>query len=352
MKSNLKHRKAFTIVAYGVLIQLILLPIVEIDMLGPGMLDYYVISKFILFLFYGMFVYCLSSNKLLKWWVYLFHAGSFFYVMTGQIFHPGYQYAVIEFMFINAIIFAGFPLMSLILMIIYIIEYMLTRTSNNYPYYHFVIMNSLISSWLISVYLERYVKRVRYKQDFLDKKLRYKGIKTELLLHELKNQLQPILIDSPKDAGLKDILKTIQSFNTFNEDDDVTFHDVVKETKEKYKIKCEIEVTGTEDFFIDQMDLQSILCNLMTNSQKAAISRNLELKIHITNSNNGFSFEDNAGGLTDEQFKFFSQKEIRPYVGHEKNGLGILLIKKLVEHQGGSIQIKKISDGTRFEIKY
>ena len=56
--------------------------------------------------------------------------------------------------------------------------------------------------------------------------------------------------------------------------------------------------------------------------------------------------------MTQEQFKFFSQKYLKPYPGHEKNGLGILLVKKLVEHHEGTLTIKKIPNGTKFEISY
>lgn len=352
MESNLKYKKAFIIIAYGILIQLLLLPIVEIDMLAPGMLEYYFASKALICILFCVFVYCLIFNKYVEWWVKLFHLGCFSYVLVGQLFHPGYQYAVIEYMFVVAIVFEGFPLMSLILMMIYIVEYIVTKVDSRYPYYHFIIMESLISSWIISVYLERYVNRVRHKQDFLDKKLRYKGIKTDLLLHDLKNRLQPMIFAYPNDDGFKDILKSIQSFNSFQEDHEVTIDDVVKETKKKYNIQGEIDVSGSVDFFIDQMDMQTILCNLMTNSQKAANIKGIELHMSINNTNSGFSFEDNAGGFTEEQFKFFTQKDIKPYPGHEKNGLGILLIKKLVEHQGGKLVIKRIPNGTRFEINY
>ncbi len=353
MESNLKYKKAFVIVVYGIIIQLLLLPIVEIDTLRPGMFQSYAITKSLLTFLFCAFAYCLNFNKLINWWVKLFYIGCFSYVIIGQYFHPGYQYAVIEFMFIVAIIFEGFPLMSLILMAVYIVEYMVTRPdSARYPYYHFVIMNSLISTWLISVFLERYVNRVRHKQDFLDKKLRYKGIKTDLLLHDLKNRLQPMVFNYSNDNGFKEILKSIQSFNSFQEDHEVTLDEVVVATKKKYNIQGEVSVSGTEDFFIDQMDLQTILCNLMTNSQKAANVRGIDLQMKIVNTNKGFSFADNAGGFTEEQFKFFSQKEIKPYPGHEKNGLGILLIKKLVEHQGGTLVIKRIPDGTKFEINY
>jgi K+-sensing histidine kinase KdpD len=156
----------------------------------------------------------------------------------------------------------------------------------------------------------------------------------------------------PDENGFSEILKTIQSFNSFQEDNEVTFNQVVSHSIEKYAITGKVSVTGSDDFFIDQMDLQTILCNLMTNSHKAAEAIERKLDVQIKNNILGFTYEDNAGGFTDEQFKFFNQKNIKPSPGHEKHGLGILLIKILVEHHGGAFVIQRIPNGTRFEIKY
>ncbi|MBC7713026.1 MAG: sensor histidine kinase [Rhizobacter sp.] len=355
MKSNLKYKKAFIIVVYGVIVQLLVLPFFELVALKPGMLQPYLITKTALVLFFLIFLFLLHTQRYLKVWVYLFNTGIYSFVFTGQFFHSGYQFAVIEYMFICAIIFEGFSIMSTILMLLFCMEYYfvsLGKTIMINPYYHFIILNALLSSWLISIFLERHVNRVKHKQGFLDRKLRYKGIKTDLLLHDVKNQLQPLMFEYTKDYRFQDILKTIQSFNSFQEEHEVTFDEVIQCTKEKFKIIGDIEITGTSDFFIDQMDLQTIVSNLMTNSKKAAQLREIDFKMIIHNTNNGFIYEDNAGGFTEEQFKFFTQKEIKPYPGHEKNGLGILLIKKLVEHQGGRFVIKKIPNGARFEINY
>jgi hypothetical protein len=352
MKSNLKHKKAFLIITYGALIQLLLLPFLEIAMLKPEQIKPYLISKTLIGILIITFIALIHLNKFAEAWVKLFYISCFSFILVGQFFHPGYHFAVIEFMFVCAIIFEGFPLMSLILMLIYIAEYLLFRPVSNYPYYHFIILNALVYSWIISVYLERYVSRVKNKQGILDRKFRYKGIKTDLLMHDLKNQIQPLMYLDSTENRFSEILKTIQSFNSFQEDNEVTFNQVVNHSIHKYEIKGKVEVTGTDDFFIDQMDLQTILCNLMTNSQKAAMAIGRKLELRIKNNILGFTYEDNAGGFTDEQFKFFTQKDITPYPGHEKHGLGILLVKILVEHHGGTFVIQRIPNGTKFEIKY
>ncbi|MBC7426972.1 MAG: sensor histidine kinase [Bacteriovorax sp.] len=355
MEGNLKYKKALIIIVCGIITQLIVLPFFEVVALRPGIFQSYVITKFVLITYFLFFLSMLHFRRYPKAWIPLFYIGSYSFVLSGQFFHFGYHFAVIEFMFICAITFEGFSFMSTWLMVLYILEYYFYSLGSVIainPYYHFIILNALLFSWLISIFLERHVSRVKHKQGFLDRKLRYKGIKTDLLLHDVKNQLQPLIFEYSQDYRFQDILKTIQSFNSFHENHEVTFDQIVDHTKTKFKIEGIVELTGTNDFFIDQMDLQTILSNLMINSKKAALLHIIDLKMLIHVTNNGFVYEDNAGGFTEEQFKFFSQKEIQPYPGHEKNGLGILLIKKLVEYQGGKFVIKKIPNGARFEIKY
>lgn len=356
MEANFKYRKAFLIISYGVLLQCAIRPYYEIHALDDVQLKQYLVCKGLIFVFYLFLIACLHMKRLAKYWVTFFHVGCFSFTLIGQYFNPGYHYAVMQFMFVTAIIFEGFPFMATLLMVLYIIEYNLSPLSHSifpaYQFFHVDVYNALISTWVACVALERYVNRVKHKKSFLDHKLRYKGIKTDLFLHDLKNDLQPLVSLYPDQEDFKKIVTTIQAFNSFNDEEEILFSDVVNSTKEKFNISGEVIFIGIEDFFIDQMDLQTILCNLMTNSHKAAMAKDISLEIHIRNKFSGFIYEDNAGGMTDEQYKFFSQKDFKPYSGHEKNGLGLLLIKKLVEHQEGKFLIKKIPNGTRFEITY
>jgi len=356
MDTNFKYRKAFLIIAYGILLQFLILPFHEIYALDDKQIKQYIVCKSLIFAFYAFFLVCMHTKRLARYWNIFFHAGFFVYTLVGQYFNPGYHYAVIQFMFITAIIFEGFPVMSTFLMVLYIFEYNSLPFSHSiypaYQFFHKDVYNALIFSWVASVALERYVNRVKHKKGLLDRKLRYKGIKTDLFLHDLKNNLQPLISLYPNQEDFRKIIKTIQDFNSFSDKDEILFSDVVMRTKEKFNISGDVTFVGSEDFFIDQMDLQTILCNLMNNSHKAAQLKNIPLVMHIRNKFSGFVYEDNAGGMTDEQYKFFSQKDFKPYSGHEKNGLGLLLIKKLVEHQEGKFVIKKIPNGTRFEINY
>lgn len=356
MEEHFKYRKAFLIIAYGVLLQLLILPFSQIHSLDDLQIKQYAVSKSLLVAFYLFSIICMHTKRLAKYWVAFFHIGFFCYTLIGQFFNPGYHYAVMQYMFVTSIIFEGFPFMATFLMMLFMFVYASLPFSHSifpaYQYFHSDVNNALMSTWIACVALERYVNRVKSKKGFLDRKLRYKGIKTDLFLHDLKNNLQPLISLYPHQEDFRKIVRTIQAFNSFNDEEEMFFSDVVTRTKEKFNIQGDVVFVGSEDFFIDQMDLQTILCNLMTNSHKAALAKGIPLTMHIRNKFSGFSYEDNAGGMTDEQYKFFSQKDFKPYSGHEKNGLGLLLIKKLVEHQEGKFVIKKIPNGTRFEINY
>ena len=356
MEENLKYRKAFLIISYSALVQFFVLPFFELPMLSMNLIHSYFFAKSAVALSFIFLIFCIYKLKLIKYWVWMFGFSTITYVIVGEYFKPGYHFAAIQIMFLFAILFRGFPYLSTILLTAYLITYTLVPFSKvvipEYPSYHADVFNAVIFSYLICFVLEYYVNRVQNKRSILDRKLRFKGIKTDLFMHELKNKLQPLIYNYPDREDLHDILVTVQGFNSFYDDNEMSFEEVARSVLRKFKIESEITVDGIQDFFIAQMDLQTILCNLMLNSSKAAQAKGVKLHLSLNNTTSGFTYSDNAGGMTDEQFKFFSQKYLKPYPGHEKNGLGILLVKKLVEHHEGTLTIKKIPNGTKFEISY
>lgn len=189
---NLKYKKSFLIIAYGVLIQFLILPFLEFPMLSESQVAYYLAAKICIVLSLLGFLYCVHFNKLVKHWVLFFHSCCFAYILIGQYFNPGYHFAAIQYMFVSAIIFEGFSFVSTALMMIFMLEYALhpfaKTTYQAYPFYHGDVFNALLSSWIVSLLLERHVNRVKNKHSMLDRKLRYKGIKTDLFLHDLKNK--------------------------------------------------------------------------------------------------------------------------------------------------------------------
>lgn len=353
---NLKYKKSFLIIAYGILVQFFILPCLEFPMIKKEDVSSYIGAKVFLVTLLLGFLFCLHRRKFIKNWVIFFHVFCFLYILTGQYFNPGYHFAAIQYMFVSAIIFEGFSYVTTAFMLVFLLMYSLHPFSRtiypDYPFYHGDVFNALISSWIVSVLLERYVNRVKYKQSVLDRKLRYKGIKTDLFMHDLKNKIQPIMAQNSNIKELQELVEAVRSFNSMSEVEELSFKSVVLSIKDKNGIKAECLVSGDNDFFIDQMDLQTILYNLMKNSEEASNNRKIALQISLKNRISGFMYEDNAGGMSFDQISYFNQKEFNPYPGSDKKGYGLFLIKKLVEHHGGAFLVRKTSNGTRFEITY
>lgn len=356
-EGNLQYKRSFLIICYVVLIQFLILPFYEIPTLQGEQLNQYIICKTLIALMFVALVLCIHSLRLVKYWVILFHVSCFSFILIGQYFNPGYHYTAIQFMYVSAIIFEGFPFMSTLLMILFLVEYSLHPFSGTnysaYPFYHDDVFNAIISSWIISVLLERYVNRVKNKQGLLDKKLRYKGIKTDLFMHDLKNRLQVLISQPSETRDYQEVILKIQEFNSFKNEDEIEFEQVVLRAKDKNKINAEIVVSGSTDFFIDQMDLETLLSNLMKTSQSLYKNQNSDLSIHIKNKKTGFIYEDNAGEMSEDLIRVLAQKDSnQKYPTTEKSGFGLFLAKKLVECHGGSFSAKKIASGTRYEIAY
>lgn len=347
MNSNFKYRKAFLITAYAALIQLCMLTVYEIPSLAEGRFHSYFISKSLIALILLSFIVCIHKIRLIKYWTAIFYLSCSSLILVGEFFHPGYHLALIQFMFICVIVFEGFPFIASLVMILFLIEKACIGSplDINMAY-------AILSSWVLGLCLSRYVSSIQIKHNGLDRKLRYKGIKTSLFMHDLKNQFQPLVFSYPDSEELSGIITSVQNFNSLNKDDEIQFREAVENVKEKFQIQGEFLVEGDDDFFIDQLDLQTILSNLMKNSQVAANEKGISLVATLKNSYSGFSYEDNAGGMTPEQYEFFNQKDFKIYNGAEKKGYGLLLIKKLVQHHGGKFVIKRIPNGMKFEIKY
>lgn len=331
-EGNLKYKWSFLIISYVALVELFLLPYDEISRLVIGLM------------FVSLIVF-VHSLVFIKYWVWIFYISCFSFVLIGQHFNPNYHFPVIQFMFISAIIFEGFPVIPTLLMGLYLLRYVL------YPIENVAVYNAVFSSWIVSVLLERYVSRVKNREISLDKKLRYKGIQTDFFIHDLKNRLQIIITQPAETRDFQDIISRIQAFNSISSYEVITFKEIVQKTQVKCKVLADISVSGSDDFFIDQMDLETLLCSLMKTSQSNCKDTAVKLKIYIKNKKIGFVYEDNAGEISDELLRLLSQKDGQ-YVSEEKSGYGLFLAKKLVEHQGGKFTAKKAATGTRYEISY
>lgn len=251
---NLKYKKSFLIIAYGILVQFFILPYLEFPMIKAEDVTSYVVAKIFLVASLLSLIFCLHRKKLIKQWVIFFHSFCFLYILIGQYFNPGYHFAAIQYMFVSAIIFEGFSYVTTGFMLIFLLMYSLHPFSKtiypDYPFYHGDVFNALISSWIVSVLLERYVNRVKNKQSMLDKKLRYKGIKTDLFMHDLKNKIQPIVAQNSNIKELQELVDAVRSFNSMSDVEELSFKSVVLAIKDKMALKQNALLTEMMTFLL------------------------------------------------------------------------------------------------------
>ncbi len=133
-----------------------------------------------------------------------------------------------------------------------------------------------------------------------------------------------------------------------------TFEQQLKKKDQKLHIEVSVEHT---QFKTDQLVLTRILNNLLSNAIK--FSQN-KTSIYITIRDTGLRFDvsvrDEGPGISmDDQkmmFKRFQKLTARPTNGESSNGLGLSIIKTLVEKLKGDIVVNsELGKGTEFIIK-
>lgn len=109
---------------------------------------------------------------------------------------------------------------------------------------------------------------------------------------------------------------------------------------------------------ISNKDLLSrILDNLLTNAIKfCERGKTIEFSIWEENKNINFAVKDEGPGISEEDqkkmFKKFQKLSARPTGGESSNGLGLSIVKVLVDKLGGHIEVNsQIGKGSKFTIK-
>lgn len=110
-----------------------------------------------------------------------------------------------------------------------------------------------------------------------------------------------------------------------------------------------VELHGRPDYVMRVLD------NLISNALKFSP---LERRIEVGLSNNGclkYWVKDEGPGMSEEDrtklFKKFQRLSARPTAGESSTGLGLSIVKTLVEKMGGSIEVDSmLGQGTEFQI--
>lgn len=121
---------------------------------------------------------------------------------------------------------------------------------------------------------------------------------------------------------------------------------------EKNNIQIKMKPSDEKIFLsIDKFKMQRVFFNLINNAMEA-IGNNGIIRISLENKDDDFilwQIKDSGCGISDE----IANKIFEPFVSGKRNGtgLGMFIVKSLVEKHGGNIFVKsKIGEGTEMNI--
>ncbi len=129
-----------------------------------------------------------------------------------------------------------------------------------------------------------------------------------------------------------------------------------QEEADKKQIKLNKTIEVEDEFITNQLYLERICDNLISNAIKYSPK---ESEVQITVYENKdilkFTIKDSGPGFTDKDkanlYKKFTTLSARPTGGEDSNGLGLSLVKTLVDKLGGNIILtSQVGKGSSFEV--
>lgn len=124
------------------------------------------------------------------------------------------------------------------------------------------------------------------------------------------------------------------------------------------EFKCEIADAVPERIIADALRLNQILTNIINNAIKFTYSGAIEIKLDVLQNTAekvqlNFAVKDSGLGIPkssiDKIFQRFEQVEDKTWQNYGGNGLGLSIVKRLVELKGGQLNVEsEIGVGTTF----
>lgn len=107
-------------------------------------------------------------------------------------------------------------------------------------------------------------------------------------------------------------------------------------------------MTGAENLFVyaDPLNVDLVLMNLLKNAEEAVRNQqNAEIKVEIKNAwaDALVIIEDNGPDMTDDQFA--SLRNLGQSSKKDGLGLGLAIVRELLEANGGSLKLVRIPSG-------
>lgn len=186
------------------------------------------------------------------------------------------------------------------------------------------------------------------------------------ILHENNNEKVNLMIEMIRKSIIK-FKDTIQALTEVakankNIEDELELIDIEELLEDiKFSIKDLIDsskatiITDFEqnDIFFSKSNLRSIIINLITNAIKYRSDEDplIRVSFRVDCNNSYLSVSDNGLGIPEEFFKkiFLMFKRVHSHA--EGTGIGLYLVKRVVENEGGSVFLEsEIGKGSTFSI--
>lgn len=114
------------------------------------------------------------------------------------------------------------------------------------------------------------------------------------------------------------------------------------------RLNSKCTLTGAENLFVyaDPLNVDLVLMNLLKNAEEAVRNQqNAEIKVEIKNAGADalVIIEDNGPDMTDDQFA--SLRNLGQSSKKDGLGLGLAIVRELLEANGGSLKLVRIPSG-------
>ncbi len=122
-------------------------------------------------------------------------------------------------------------------------------------------------------------------------------------------------------------------------------------------VKSNILNHGAITARIDPLRLRQAIDNLISNAIKFSMPDTIiDFNVTLNNNSLSISVTDQGPGIPEDEIsKLFKERgttSVRPTAGETSTGLGLSIVKKIVEHHGGEVSVKtKQGVGSTFEFK-
>lgn len=184
--------------------------------------------------------------------------------------------------------------------------------------------------------------RLIIEADFYDEEIRAYAEYIHKGASQMNELLSDLLVSAANDATEIEIVRTVFDVNTLAKSTIFSFEHSLSAKRQSINFD-----TCKEELFVkvDKQKLKEVLENLISNAIKYSEFDTI-IRVSIEENNNGLEIkvQDNGPGITDDDFKKmfgkFQRLSARPTGNESSTGLGLYIVKKIVDKHNGKIEVE------------